>query len=489
MAFLGPNNALAWAHFRLRGGWARAALVTVSTVLVLAGVIITMHRLNPDDADKILFGWTTGLLAIQGLCIILAIPGRIGQTVRSDVQSKMIESHRLMPMPPAHAVAGYIGGAAAPFVVFCGGMFLLGALVGAAAGVQFPRWAFANAVLLAFAAFVWVVSAYTSLGGRAGGGIMAAMIVLPWMTQGFVLALLPGMTVILSPVIGQSVFDFRTGIGPGPGGGYALPATYAFACAAQCGFATLCFVGAARAYRSPVEISLDTILGLCFLLGWSAVSFAALRAWDDFRPRGWSPGAVAVNVQVCATLIAALLLAIAPVAANARQRARWRRHVELRDPYPMRRPMPIALVVAIALAAILVIPFAPPNLARPDPGVMLRTAAVAAVALLGLYFLFDCCHAVSKTPATGIAGTIWLVFTWAVPIAMDLAHRGMSRADAMIDRFSVGSPAGALILLWTRTADGSVDINFGLGVQIAFALVPMCLWLLVFRRRRNGSRL
>src|SRR5687767_1325045 len=132
MAFVGANNALAWAHFRLRGGWARSVLITISAVLVLAGLVMTMHRLNPDDADKILFGWTTGLLAIQGLCMILAIPGRIGQIVRADVQSKMIESHRLMPMPPAHAVAGYIAGAAAPFVVFCGGIFVLGALVAAA---------------------------------------------------------------------------------------------------------------------------------------------------------------------------------------------------------------------------------------------------------------------------------------------------------------------------------------------------------------------
>jgi hypothetical protein len=489
MAFAGSNNALAWAHFRLRGGWARSTLVTIAIIVVLAGIIVMMHRLNPDDADKILFGWTTGLLAVQAACLVLYIPGRIGQTIRADVQSKMIESHRLMPMPPAHAVAGYIMGAATQPLVFCCGVFFLGALVAAAAGVHVPRWAFANAVLLAFAAFVWVVSAYTSLGGRVGGGIMGAMIMIPWLSQGFVLALLPGMTVILSPVLGQSVFDFRTGIGPGAGGGYVLPATYAIALAAQCFFGTLCFIGAAREYRSPVEISLDTVLGLCFLLGWVAVSFAALRAWEEFRPRGWSPGSVATNVQVCASLIAALLVAIGPVAANARERARWRRHVELRDPYPTRRPWPIVAVIAIALLAILAIPFAPSTaaeFARPATGVMLRTAAVVMIALVGLYFFFDCCYALAKT--AGIAATIWIVVTWGVPIAMDLVDYSIRDWREPAARFTPASPVGALMVLWTRYGGETGNINVGLGVQIFFALIPMCLWLLVFRRRRNGSR-
>jgi hypothetical protein len=482
MAFIGSNNALAWAHFRLRGGWVRSASVTAGAMALLAVVIVLTHRLNPDDADRILFGWTTGLLALQAIVMVLYIPGRIGTIVRGDVQSKMIESHRLMPMPPTHAVAGYIMGAAMQPLVFCCGMFILGALVASAAGVQLPRWAFANIVLLIFAAFVWVVSVYTSLGGRVGGGIMATMIMLPWLSQGFVLVLLPGMTVILSPVIGQSVFDFRTGFGVG---GVALPAAYAIAFAAQLLFATLCFIGAARAYRSTVEISLDTILGICFLLGWVAVSCAALRAWDDFRPRGWSPGPVSTNVQVLASMIAALLIAIGPVAANARERLKWRRHVATRDPYPTRRPLPIVAVIAIALLAMLAIPFAPKDFARPGADVMLRTAAIAAVALVGLYFFFDWIYSITKN--AGVPATFWLIFTWGVPFAVDLLHHEWTATgDPPMDRFSTASPVGAMITLWRRD---NADINVGLGVQILFALTPMCLWLITFRSRRNGSRL
>ena len=38
---------------------------------------------------------------------------------------------------------------------------------------------------------------------------------------------------------------------------------------------------------SAAEVSLDTVLGLCFLIGWTAVSCAGLHDWEDFRPRGW----------------------------------------------------------------------------------------------------------------------------------------------------------------------------------------------------------
>ena len=42
-------------------------------------------------------------------------------------------------------------------------------------------------------------------------------------------------------------------------------------------------------------------VGIGFLLGWVAISFAALRGWEDFRPRGWDPGTVTTNVQVAAS--------------------------------------------------------------------------------------------------------------------------------------------------------------------------------------------
>ena len=475
MAFVGPNNAIAWAHFRLRGGWARSVGVTAAAMVLLACAIVMSQRLNPNDGGRTLFGWTTGLLVLQAAVLVLYIPGRIGAIVRGDVQSKMIESHRLMPMPPMHAVAGYIAGAATQPLVFGGGLFVLGALVAGAAGVDLTRWTFANAVLLAFAAFGWVVVAFASLGGRVGGGIIVGAIMIPYLTQGMALSLLPGVTVILSPVSGVSVFDLRVT-------GVTLPATYAISFAAQVFFGTICFIGAARAYRSTVEITIDTMLGLCFLLGWAAVSCAGLRAWEDFRPRGFRLSDLDTNVRIVASIIGGMLVAIGPVAANAMERVRWRRSRVLADPYPVRRPIPIAAVIAIAVLTLLSIPFAPPDVPTPPRDLLIRTAAVIVVALVALYFLFDLVYAFTNR-AAGLA-LIWIALAWVAPIAVDwvrysLADYGEGEHFA---GFSACSPAGALIILWTN---GVVDTTPGIGVQILIALVPIIIWLTTYERRRR----
>jgi hypothetical protein len=473
MSFLGPNNALAWAHFRLRGGWRRTATVTVCGVGILAGVVITGNRLAGDDGGKTLFGWTMALLAFQAACLILYTAGRIGSIVRADAQSKMIESHRLMPIPSMHAVAGYIVGAATQPLVFCCGLFILGAAVATAAGIPLPRWTFANGILLAFAVFVWVVTAYASLGGRIGGGILTGAIMIPWLTQGMVLALLPGVAVLLSPVMGQSIFDLRTE-------GITLPATYAISFAAQIYFGVICFIAAARAYRSSVEVSMDTVLGLCLLLGWVALSIAGLREWDDFRPRGFSIGKIDEPVRVVASLLAALVIAIVPVSANVYERARWRRHVAIGDPYPMRRPPRIAGVIIVAVAVVLAIPFAPKEAATPTPDLLLRSAAIVTIALTALAFIFDLLYRSSHRAAGPAA--IWIVLTWLVPIAIDWARYtlGDFGENEHLAGFSTCSPVGALIILWTG---GVVSTTYGIGVQILIALVPMLLWITTYMRR------
>src|SRR5439155_2420878 len=112
-------------------------------------------------------------------------------------------------------------------------------------------------------------------------------------------------------------------------------------------------------YRRSDAIGIDTVLGLVLVLGWVGASFAGLREWDDFRPRGWSPIKIDMVIQVIGSMVAGTLVAIAAISANAAERLRWRRHELLHDPAPMRRPIPIALIIAAATLLILLIPFAP----------------------------------------------------------------------------------------------------------------------------------
>jgi hypothetical protein len=426
----------------------------------------------------------SGLLALQAACLILYIPGRLGTIVRADVTSKMIESHRLMPIPPTHAIAGYIMGAATQPLVFCGGIFFFGAMIAAAAGVSPARWAFASAVLLAFAAFVWAVFVYAAFGGKIGTVVLGAFIGIPYLTQGYILTLVPGMTVLLSPIIGQSVFDLRGGTSA------TLPATYAISFAAQAFFAVVCFVAAARAYRSSIEVSLDTVLGVCLLLGWTGVSIAGLREWENFRPRGWRTESVETPIRVLASMIIGLLAALVPVASNAYERMLWRRRIANDDPYPRRRPLGIAFVIAIAVAIILAIAFAPPDMSVPEPQLLLRTTAILTVTLVALYFVFATTYRFTRT-AVG-AATGWIFVSWILPIGADLTRHALGelQVNQYLATTATCSPIGALIVLWGGPGGrAEVSTTIGIGVQILIALVPKLLWISTYDRRRIGSRL
>ena len=484
MAFAPPNNALAWAHFRLRGGWVRAVTFTAATMALGAVLIITTARLNPNDGGRALWGWVTGLLSVQAVCLALYASGRVTAAVRQDVQWRMIESHRLMPLPPMHAIAGYILGSVAQPLIFSAGVFVLGGLTASAAGVDLGRWAFAHAVLLGFSAFVWVVCAFASFGAKWGGALLFFPLAIPYLSQGGVLALLPALCLLLSPVIGSSIFDLRTS-------GVVLPVSYAIAFAAQAYFGAICYVAAARKYRRADAIGVDTLLGLLLVLGWTATSFAALREWDDFRPRGWAPINAGTTNQLLASMVVGILVAMPAVSANAMERMRWRTHERLHDPAPLRRPMPIPIVIAAATAIVLLVCLAPHGRRAGDAGVapitaplLARSAACIALALLALYFLFDLLYTAGRR--AGVLIFFWILLTWATPIIIDIARYtlGDMGESEPIAGFSSCSPVGALILLWRQSAIGT---GLGILIQALLAALPGTLWALG-RLRTGGSQ-
>lgn len=481
MSLLGPNNALAWAHFRLNdGGWARTVRFAAVVMVVLAAGAITMYQFSGLDAARSMAVFTRLMLMIQGLLLVLFIPVKISAAIRSDLQSKMMESHRLMPLPATHAIAGYIAGGATQPLVLAAVVFAVGSFSAAAAGVSPQRWVFYNAVLLGLGPFAWVVSAVRAFAGKVAGPVIALFIMAPFISQGMSLVMLPGLIVLLSPMIGHSIFEMRTGAA-------VLPAPYAISFAAQVFFGVLCFVAAARKYRSGETIGVDTVLGLLFLLGWCAISFAGIREWEDFQPRGWRAArGIEAPHRVAGSLIAGLLLAFVPLAANAMERARRRRRdVPLDDGYPRRRPMPFPYLILIALTLLMTITFAAPDVPRPPALLLLRTAAVIATALIGMFFFVDWAYA-RFAKSTGVE-LAWLGLAWALPIAIDWVRYSLAERGTIerFDVFATCSPAGALIVLWTGSR---VNTTAGIGVQILLALMPMCLWLIANRPRRNGSR-
>ena len=476
MALAPPNNALAWAHFRLKGGWSRALTFTGSVLLLGAILIVTSARLNPFDGGRTLWNWTTGMLTVQAISLALLASGRVSAAVRSDIQSRMIESHRLMPLAPLHAIGGYIAGAAASPLIFSTGVFLLGGLTAAAAGVSLQRWVFAHAVLLGFCIFAWVVCAFAAFAARLGGAMLFFPLAIPYMSQGGILALLPALSVLLSPVMGTSIFNLRVT-------GATLPVAYAIAFAAQAYVGSICYVAAARKYRSADAIGIDTILGTLLVLGWVGMSFAGLREWDDFAPRGWSATHVDSLTQAISSMIGGMFVAIPVVSANAMERIRWRRHERLHDPAPMHRPLPAALVVVALAMLLILIPLSPKaHLPTLSLDTLARSVIVIAMALLGLFFWFETLYSIGLR--AGIAVFIWILITWGGPIFIDLVRYSLGDMgeNEYFAGFSTCSPIGTLIVLWRGSV---IQTTGGMFVQVLILAIPALLWL---RRRLTESR-
>ena len=78
------------------------------------------------------------------------------------------------------------------------------------------------------------------------------------------LALVPGLKVLVSPMIGSTIFDLKTGL--------TIDWAFVFAVAAQLLIGLLYVLAAARRYRGDDEIGFTPIMGLLLLGAWIAVS-------------------------------------------------------------------------------------------------------------------------------------------------------------------------------------------------------------------------
>jgi hypothetical protein len=480
MALLGPNNSIAWAHFRLRGGWLRSLIFSAGATIVLWSVIFSLARFNPSDATRILAGWTTGLLGIEAAVMLLYATARIGTAVRQDITSKMIESHRVMPTGPLEATAGYISGAALQPLVLCGGFFLIGLWTCSSTGISLFHWMLVHVVLLGFAVFVWTIATYASFTARLGVAlIFLPMFVGPMAADGGPLSAVPGLTVILNPLVGRSIFDMRN-MGAMP---YELPPTYAMALAAQFYFAAIFFIAASRRYRVADGVGVGTLLGLLLVLGWVAVSCVGLRAGEMYEPLSFRWMKTEAEVKVIASMIVGMLMALAAVAANAWSQRRWLLHRVLADPAPMIRPMPPALTIAIATLMILIIPFASSGISPPTAIQIAQSGIVIAIALAGVYFL--CAWIYFGYDKAGILGLIWIFVTWGLPIVIDLIRFSLGQYGEVeqIDGIASCSPVGALIVIWQQRG---VNVAPGIVMQASIAGVPFLLWLVVVLRRREN---
>jgi hypothetical protein len=471
MPLIPPENSIAWAQFALRGGWRKTIPLLLGYVGIVGTAIILSIQFNPKYRGDVCLGWTTALLAIQSALLVIYGCSRLTAAIRQDNTSRMMESHRLMPTPPSHAIAGYIVGGTSQGIFLALATFLIGVFTAAGAGISFERWAMANIVLLTFAMFLWCIATFAGFLPKGAGGIIWLIISIPVFGEGGAMNILPGLTVLLSPLIGPSIFQFRAS--------WSVPWTYAMALAAQAFFGGVCFIGAMRKYQRVDAPGLGVLLSLAMLVGWAGVSWAGIREWNEFRP-GWLRMHINTQVQIVASIIAGVLIAIAPTSAVALDTIRWKRHVALRDPAPMRRPLPWPIVILLSTILVIAITCAPLIRSWDQPRAVVRTAIVVASSLLGIYFLCRWCYRASVGARFAIS--FWIFLTWILPMLLDVLRFALSTDENAVALSSISAcgPLGALVLIWT---DDPAKADVGIMIQLGIVMTPLALDIMTRPRR------
>lgn len=484
------TNALAWAHYQLRGGWKNITATAGGYAAVIGILILTTTRLDPRAVGDICAFWTMALLGLQIGVLVLYGCWSVSSAVRKDLTTKMIESHRLMPVSGTDAMVGYLIGPTSQVMAIALANVLLGLITvqWAAGGLTTINWLKAQFVLVVFAVCAWSVMAFLPLVFPMGTSLLSGAGFVFVFGKDMLPAVFPGLALLLGPAHQVTVFGIvMTG---------AVTHEMQISMLAQVLVAVLCFLGAMRKYRRDDVLAWGPLMALGVLAAYVMISMRGLATWEFFRTRGVDFERVSFNVQLSTALIGALIVGIIPVASAARQEILWQRRRALDDPAPNPRPLPMVLVVF--LTAVIAASLAPlavsarwdasllpelsrvlrreqlPALERPLPALVgLKTFLACFAFFMSMSFCFRLLN--RRESRSRWLPILFVAMLWIVPLVADVtAHaiREGFESGSMIAEVAGSSPVVSLIYLWSNASDSDgqlIGTTPGVIVQLVFA--------------------
>ena len=496
---IGPDNAIAWVQVRLRGGARNLLTTTGAYAGVIALSMTASVQLLPSPPSQVLGGWATGLMVLQAAVLLLFGASRVAAAIRQDITSGIIESHRLMPVAPGQAVAGYMLGATSQAMCLAAANLLLGGYAAVSSGVRWEHWLGANALLMAFAAFIWAVLAFAAFHPRNPIGLAFVIPVAMSVNQGGALSLAPGLVLLAAPLLGNSVFDLTATLG-------GLTPTYVLSLMAQFVVGAICFTAAARKYRRPDVIGLTPVLAMMLLAVWVGISWLGITQWEALRPRYVRGEWLTPGAQFVTSLFVAMLLALVPVTAAAELNVAWTRRRLLSDPGLGRRPLPDLAVVFLATGVVMLLCDARSMLEGPiptrampaaqlgtgaDPGGAFPPSALAFTTAAVLLHLLSASYLrrAMRYYTEKVNGPLflWLMLTWLGPLLADaVRHHRLERPDLPVfSEISTLSPLGTVIAIWGRR---DYPVTTGLMFQAVLTACMFTLHHLSHPERRRLAR-
>jgi hypothetical protein len=468
------ENPLGWVHFRLRGGLRTVVTASIGYIIIILGLILLSLRANPFGPGGVLFGWTQGLLGLQiGVLVVFGV-STIGKAVRKDVTTRMIESHRFMPVSAPQAIVGYVTGASVQAVVLAAINLLIGCFTTLGAGLQMSDWLFANGLLGIFALCLWFGSVFCSLLSPAASMLMIFLVVGATISQGALTMAVPALSVLCGPLIGKNVFGAITSGGTW---NWALQVSSL----AQLAAGGFCFLGAVRKYKREDVLAFGPRMSLLILIGWLGISTLGISHYDDFRSRIFPSFLSDMQTPVVGSLASALLIGILPVMSAVWMRRQWLARLARQDSALEGRAIPPEMVAISAAAFISLMGLGIRNPVWPF--LAIATAGSSLAFLLGITWLLGIIYRASSRSAFIVA--LFICATWMLPIGIETgryALEGNLKAP-VLTWISTCSPIGAIL---AATTSGGPNPLTGIVVQFIPAVL---LALLYYRRPRRRAQI
>ncbi|HVX84164.1 MAG TPA: hypothetical protein VH253_05050 [Phycisphaerae bacterium] len=469
------SYAIGMAHFQLAGGALSLGLMLSAYALIFGAVVgsYLYYGGTPYAPAKITDAAITILFMVEALVLLLFGAARISLAIRNDVSSRMMESHRLMPIPAWRAVAGYLLGGTTHALAFAGLTLIFAWILAAAAHVPLGDVAFNQGLLLLFAGLVWSAAALLTLIYRHAFFIALGMALLGICSSFLVYAtiFLPGVLLLMGPLIGQTVFRYSSPV--------RLEWGFAASIAGQAAFFALFFNGACRRYRGMYATTFTATQAFLLVLAWVFVSVCGMGAWKQFlmlpRPYEWDqPGFYAM--QVVASIVVGMLLSLIPAYTMAVEQGESRRMAYL--------AWPLVVVTAVALA---LIPFGTDQiggLTWKNVGITFLTVAPFVMAA----YLFCRWYRLVAFGWVVLWLSVGVVVLWLAPMVVALVAYLVLPGDSqkILQTITTLSPIGLLIDRWVEEPRDQVSPIAGMIVQwVGPGMLLLLAWAL--RRVKRGA--
>jgi hypothetical protein len=519
MAFY-ADNAISWALHRLRGGW-KNLLIIDGWYLVAALLFISLpYELAEQHREKmyVLDVASTMILILQVVMLLLLCGMSVAGAIRRDLTSRIVESHRLMPLSPVQAIVGYLAGGPLQILSLCFVNLILGSVICTARAVPVQTWLESNGLLFVFSVSVWTAMAMAAFVSRSIFGWLVGLLISVICSGGAVFVVLPGLLAFCSPMQGRTIFESTS---------MPLLSTGTIvALVAQLLVAILCIRGAARKYADGNALSLTMGPSLAALGIWAGLTWFGIADFHDLHPR-LSIGEFDWRLPVIGGIASCLLLSLVPLAAMAwsdilRRQRRLDGHTLPSRPWLVVICMSVCLLFVLAplsagfnsisvlrpqsysvqqlralsaaaqSRAIRPIPSQtvyqrpPLYVAPPVLHAALRAdmiTAVCAIFLVEIYLIMRLLYPVVRRANALIL--VFIAFSWLAPLFADVIYYGIQNKDPVMNTFALYSPFGTMIQALDKPVSGTWR---GVSVQAAGCLLfAILLFLVQSRRDRRHS--